>query len=316
MNEKDKEYEEYFKIFEQKSTRQARQNTVTPRPTAQNRMPPRPRQQIPRKRQSPRKRRQKKRRIAIISSLAAILLIVCIVLICKSCTGNHDLAALQGAWHYDEYTEYEFDGKGNGCMCLDEENHFEFTYSVDGDKSVCQPLFQYFLSGKSYMTADWTQLYFSNPVLKNISKLVVWSQGDDTFTVAGNGLITVEALPYTLSEEEINLAHPMEMDEDAVAAWQKYFASNNLKQPFDQVWEPVIDFEKVSSDRYTGCEIPLYRFNEQEKHGITLEKSSEYDYIERKYEYTSLDIILRGCRLDWEMTTGDKLQAFVKVQLL
>ena len=33
MNEKDKEYEEYFKIFEQKSTRRARQNTVTPRPT-------------------------------------------------------------------------------------------------------------------------------------------------------------------------------------------------------------------------------------------------------------------------------------------
>lgn len=88
MNEKDKEYEEYFKIFEQKSTRQARQNTVTPRPTAQNRMPPRPGQQIPRKRQSPRKRRQKKRRIAIISSLAAILLIACIVLICKSCTGK------------------------------------------------------------------------------------------------------------------------------------------------------------------------------------------------------------------------------------
>lgn len=172
-------------------------------------------------------------------------------------------------------------------------------------KSVCQNLFQYFLSGRSYMPADWTQLYFSNPVLKNISKLVVWSQGDDTFTVAESGLITVEALPYTLSEEEIGLAHPMEMDEDAVAAWQKYFASNNLKQPFDQVWEPVIDFEKVSSDRYTGCEIPLYRFNEQEKHGITLEKSSEYDYIARRYEYTSLDIILRGCRLDWEMTTGD-----------
>lgn len=62
-----------------------------------------------------------------------ILLIVCIVLICKSCTDNHDLTTLQGAWHYDEYTEYEFDGKGNGCMCLDEENHFEFTYSVEGD---------------------------------------------------------------------------------------------------------------------------------------------------------------------------------------
>ena len=160
MNEKDKEYEEYFKIFEQKSTRQARQNTVTPRPTAQNRTQPRPGQQIPRKRQSPRKRRQKKRRIAIISSLAAILLIVCIVLICKSCTGNHDLAALQGAWHYNEYTEYEFDGKGNGCMCLDEENHFEFTYSVDGDTVKLDFVLDYVTDCEYTFTVDSDSLTF------------------------------------------------------------------------------------------------------------------------------------------------------------
>ena len=133
MDEKDKEYEEYFKIFEQKSTRQTRQNTVTWRPMAQNRTQARPGQQVYRKRQSPRKRRQKKRRIAVISAVMVLLLILVIVLICKGCFGNHDLTALQGTWRYDQYTEYEFDGKGNGCMCLDEENHFEFAYSVDGN---------------------------------------------------------------------------------------------------------------------------------------------------------------------------------------
>lgn len=160
MNEKDKEYEEYFKIFEQKSIRQARQNTVTSRPMAQNRTQPRPGQQVSRKRQSPRKRRQKKRRIAIISSLAAILLIVCIVLICKSCTGNHDLSALQGAWHYDEYTEYEFDGKGNGCMCLDEENHFEFTYSVDGDTVKLDFVLDFVTDCEYTFTVDGDSLTF------------------------------------------------------------------------------------------------------------------------------------------------------------
>ena len=29
--------------------------------------------------------------------------------------------------------EYEFDGKGNGCMCIDKTNHYEFTYDIDGD---------------------------------------------------------------------------------------------------------------------------------------------------------------------------------------
>lgn len=160
MNEKDKEYEEYFKIFEQKSTRRARQNTVTPRPTAQNRTQPRPRQQIPRKRQSPRKRRQKKRRIAIISSLAAILLIVCIVLICKSCTGNHDLAALQGVWHYDEYTEYEFDGKATAVCILTNENHFEFTYSVDGDTVKLDFVLDYVTDCEYTFTVDGDKLTF------------------------------------------------------------------------------------------------------------------------------------------------------------
>ena len=57
-----------------------------------------------------------------------------IVLICKGCAGvEKDLSVLQRTWYYDQYTEYEFDGKGNGCMCIDKTNHYEFTYDIDGD---------------------------------------------------------------------------------------------------------------------------------------------------------------------------------------
>lgn len=129
MNEKNKEYEEYFKIFEQKPTRQ---NTGAPR-AAQGRKPPRPGIYLSKKRQSAKRRRQKRRRIAVISAVAVLLLILAIILICKGCSGNHDLTVLQGAWRYDEYTEYEFDGKGNGCMCLDSDSHFEYTYVVEGN---------------------------------------------------------------------------------------------------------------------------------------------------------------------------------------
>ena len=52
----------------------------------------------------------------------------------KGCAGGKkDLSVLQGTWYYDQYTEYEFDGKGNGCMCIDKTNHYEFTYDIDGD---------------------------------------------------------------------------------------------------------------------------------------------------------------------------------------
>lgn len=63
-----------------------------------------------------------------------ILLTIVIVVICKSCSDSkNNLAVLQGVWHYDQYTEYEFDGKGNGCMCIEETNHYEFTYTIDGN---------------------------------------------------------------------------------------------------------------------------------------------------------------------------------------
>ena len=57
-----------------------------------------------------------------------------IVLIYKGCAGvEKDLSVLQRTWYYDQYAEYEFDGKGNGCMCIDKTNHYEFTYDIDGD---------------------------------------------------------------------------------------------------------------------------------------------------------------------------------------
>ena len=48
----------------------------------------------------------------IASSLMTILVVLIIVLICKGCAGGkRDLSVLLGIWYYDQYTEYEFDGK-------------------------------------------------------------------------------------------------------------------------------------------------------------------------------------------------------------
>lgn len=43
---------------------------------------------------------------------------------------SKELLQLQGQWVYDEYTQYEFDGNGKGCMCL-EDLHYAYTYTVD-----------------------------------------------------------------------------------------------------------------------------------------------------------------------------------------
>lgn len=93
----------------------------------------RPRRFVSSRQRAIKKRRQRRMLIGA-SVITLIALVVIIVLNCKSCVGSKsDPSVLQGVWHYDQYTEYEFDGKGSGCMCIEETNHYEFTYTIDGD---------------------------------------------------------------------------------------------------------------------------------------------------------------------------------------
>ena len=77
-------------------------------------------------------RRQRQMRILIGASAAFLaLLVLLIVLLCRGCSGsNKELRELQGCWYYNEYTEYEFDGEGNGRMFYEEGKAFEYTYTV------------------------------------------------------------------------------------------------------------------------------------------------------------------------------------------
>lgn len=123
MSDKDREYKEFLRLFEKEHSTPDDTHIVNQR-----------QKQISAKRQASKKRRQRQRITVSISALVLLLLIVIVAVISKSCLGNkNNLAILQGVWHYDQYTEYEFDGKGNGCMCIEETNHYEFTYTIDGN---------------------------------------------------------------------------------------------------------------------------------------------------------------------------------------
>lgn len=129
MNEREKEHKEKLKKREQKT---AGQNAGMTKAAGQNRTSSRPGRYLSQRRKTAKIRRQKKRLIAAVSAPAAVLLILLVVLICKNGSGKNNPAVLQGVWHYDQYTEYEFDGKGNGCMRLDKNSCFDFSYRVDG----------------------------------------------------------------------------------------------------------------------------------------------------------------------------------------
>ena len=66
--------------------------------------------------------------------LIAIIATVSIIFLKPSDTKNDPATAdvLIGAWVYDQYTKYEFDGYGKGCMCL-EDTHYKYFYEISGN---------------------------------------------------------------------------------------------------------------------------------------------------------------------------------------
>ena len=155
MNDKEKDYYEFADNWNRQKAVEKNPNMTQPNsgtrpavpdqesPTAhapQRKPMPQERQKIHsysanpnRKRIAARKRRMRRIRAAVIGTLFLTLLVIIILLLCRGCGNKGNLSVLTGNWRYDEYTVYEFDGKGSGCMCLDGNTHYEFAYSIDGD---------------------------------------------------------------------------------------------------------------------------------------------------------------------------------------
>lgn len=167
-------------------------------------------------------------------------------------------------------------------------------------KSRADHLSNVFLKKQSRSANEWKDVYINNPLLRRVAELLVWKQGNSTFILRGKEPIDVYGNPYNITNQPIILMHPMEETVTITSAWQKYFISNGLKQPFAQLWEPVIDYTSLETNRYDDCKIPYYRFLNQEKLGIHI--NNDYGvYIEIDGYDTDIEqIIFRrfGLRID------------------
>lgn len=160
-------------------------------------------------------------------------------------------------------------------------------------------LFQAFLDGRTFEAENWRKVYLSNPLLNHVANLVVWEQNGKTFVPKKKDLIDSAGTVVELTDSPIRVAHPMEMQTCMLEQWKKYFIEHQLKQPFEQVWEPVKKAEEVTSDRYAGSILPLYRFVGKDRHGITAD--GFFAYSERySINFTDCDLELKnpGWRLD------------------
>ncbi len=125
--------------------------------------------------------------------------------------------------------------------------------------------------------------------------LIVWSQGNSTFTMDSEGFIDSHEKSYVLNDASVKIAHPLEMMSNDLEEWLKYFTAHSLKQPFLQIWEPVINPADVRSDRYVDCKIPYYRYLGRDRIGITVTDSDFHNEI----TITFSDLNIEINRVDW-----------------
>ena len=133
-------------------------------------------------------------------------------------------------------------------------------------------IFADFLSGRTRKAALWKDTCLKNPVIRRLSGLIVWEQSGHTFTISPEDgrFINAEGRTYRVTDTAIRVAHPIEMKEDDIKAWQRYFNEHDLQQPFEQIWEPVIRKSSIKKGRYDGLTIPLYMLMNKKKHGIEM----------------------------------------------
>lgn len=160
-------------------------------------------------------------------------------------------------------------------------------------------LFQRFLDGKGQKGENWKKVYFQNPMLNQIARLLVWSQNRKTFLMTAQGTVDSSGQPYEVGDKPVKVAHPMEMKQEDLARWQKYFTSHSLKQPFEQVWEPVVDFSQVKEDRYEGLTLPANQLRSQDKHGIYFDYNNAASELETGFDDLDLECDFTQFQRHW-----------------
>lgn len=140
-----------------------------------------------------------------------------------------------------------------------------------------------FIRDNRYEINGWKTAYLDNPLMNKAARLIVWSYNEpykkpQHFTLSTNGPMTVDGQAFTIGETgKIGLAHPIDMTEKEREEWQRYFTKNGLKQPFEQMWEPVIAIPDTQK-RYSQKKINMYRILEMAEAGMEV-SGTDFDFL-------------------------------------
>ena len=171
---------------------------------------------------------------------------------------------------------------------------------------------QLHISGDFINKDTWIKAYAEQPVIRNLSECIVWSDGKSYFIPTRSGIQDVSGNTYNPADK-IKVANVLDMEPAEIAEWQNYIIDHNIRQPFEQMWEPAFDLNKYhDASEFAGLTISSSERNAMKKElkekGIEVysdDIASEYDYQARKYVFNDYNTMHFGIYADADYTIND-----------
>ncbi|MRH89615.1 DUF4132 domain-containing protein [Nocardia sp. SYP-A9097] len=119
------------------------------------------------------------------------------------------------------------------------------------------------VTGRDWTPAGFEQFLVAPPLLRHLTRRLVWTTGELTFRLAeDHTLADIDDARVELPETaRIRIAHPLHLG-DAIKAWGEVFADYEITQPFRQLGHPVHELtphERATGriDRFVGATVPI-----------------------------------------------------------
>ena len=179
-------------------------------------------------------------------------------------------------------------------------------------KTRVQNLKQMHIDGTAVKKESWINVYTKHPVIKHLSEKIVWTDGNQYFIPTPEGITDVDGNIYDPGEK-IKVANVLDMDKEQIGKWQKYIIEHGIKQPFEQMWEPVFDLEKYKDSKafagmtLTSSERNAMKKNLKEK-GIDVysdEIASGYNHRAGQYYFDDRNKMHFGTYADADYKIND-----------
>ena len=133
-------------------------------------------------------------------------------------------------------------------------------------KSRTELIHKMHISGEYISRDSWRHVYMDHMVVRHLARLLVWQdRKGNTFTVTGNTITNVRGDEYA-PEGDIRVAHVLDMQDSEIREWQQALTKDGRKQLFDQVWEPIVKWNKEDiGARYQNAVITYQERNALKK---------------------------------------------------